>query len=35
VIGVKCWINKKDEVANAARPQNDRPQRRRPANNRG
>jgi len=35
VIGVKCWINKKDEVANAARPQNDRPPRRRPANNRG
>ena len=31
IIGVKCWINKKEEVANAARPQNDRPPRRRPA----
>ena len=34
IIGVKCWINKKEEVANAARPQEDRPARRRPAQNR-
>jgi len=35
IIGVKCWINKKDDVANVARPQNDRPPRRRPTQNKG